>query len=261
MNEPTIIGDATLYLGDCLDILPTLDPVDAVVTDPPYMVTPTSITHYTNPGMIKGGWMSKEYPVGNGEMFGVEDFDNWMSVVLAACATDADAYFMTNDKQMMKMRASAEKAGWKFHNLLVWQKPHGIPNRWYFKDCEFTLYMWKGKAKTIRPPASTQVFRAPSTHPDRRHVSQKPVSLMQHYAGNSTDDGDAVLDPFMGSGTTGIACAKLGRKFIGIEIEPKYFDIACERIQKAYDQPDFFVEPPKPAVQQQFVRMTDRLNP
>ena len=62
--------------------------------------------------------------------------------------------------------------------------------------------------------------------------------------------GHTILDPFMGSGTTGVACAKLGRKFIGIEIESKYFDIACERIRKAYDQPDFFVEPPKPAKQE-----------
>ncbi len=59
-----------------------------------------------------------------------------------------------------------------------------------------------------------------------------------------------ILDPFMGSGTTGVACAKLGRKFIGIEIEPKYFDIACERIRKAYDQPDMFIERPKPPKQE-----------
>lgn len=61
-----------------------------------------------------------------------------------------------------------------------------------------------------------------------------------------------VLDPFMGSGTTGVACAKMGRKFIGIEIEPKYFDIACKRIEEAYKQPDMFVELPKKAEQINF---------
>ena len=64
-----------------------------------------------------------------------------------------------------------------------------------------------------------------------------------------TNHGQTILDPFMGSGTTGVACAKLGRKFIGIELKPKYFDIACERIEAAYKQPDLFVEPPAKAVQ------------
>lgn len=81
----------------------------------------------------------------------------------------------------------------------------------------------------------------------RLHPTQKPVGIMG-WCVEKTDG--IVLDPFMGSGTTGVACAKLGRKFIGIEIEPKYFDIACERIQKAYDQPDLFVEPPAKAVQE-----------
>ena len=76
---------------------------------------------------------------------------------------------------------------------------------------------------------------------------------MSHYIKNSTDRGQLVIDPFMGSGTTGVACAKLGRKFIGIELEPKYFDIACERIQKAYDQPDMFVELPKKLIQDKMV--------
>ena len=65
-----------------------------------------------------------------------------------------------------------------------------------------------------------------------------------------TDVGKTILDPFMGSGTTGVACAKLGRKFIGIEIEPKYFDIACRRIEAAYAQPDMFVPAPQPAKQE-----------
>jgi site-specific DNA-methyltransferase (adenine-specific) len=79
-----------------------------------------------------------------------------------------------------------------------------------------------------------------------------PFAMAFDQATSWTNPGDTILDPFMGSGTTGVACAKLGRKFIGIELEPKYFDIACERIQKAYDQPDMFVEPPKKAIQEGF---------
>jgi site-specific DNA-methyltransferase (adenine-specific) len=80
------------------------------------------------------------------------------------------------------------------------------------------------------------------------HPSPKPVKLMEWVVSNL--DGETVVDPFCGSGTTGVACAKLGRKFIGIEIEPKYFDIACRRIEQAYAQPDMFVTPPAKPVQE-----------
>jgi DNA modification methylase len=250
MNNPikkeVLIGGCRLLLGDCLEIMPTLEKVDAVITDPPYEITPTSITHYTKPGML-GGWMGKEYPVNQGKMFEIPEFGVWMSAALDAAKDDADAYFMSNDRNLADMINTSKESGWKVHNILVWQKPMGIPNRWYFKDVEFTVYCWKGKAKTIRHPSSKQTFKTAHTQ-DRKHPSEKPIKLMSHYIENSTDIGFSVLDPFMGSGT-GVACAKLGRKFIGIEMEPKYFDIACKRIEDAYKQPDLFVEPPKKAEQ------------
>jgi len=84
-----------------------------------------------------------------------------------------------------------------------------------------------------------------------QHPHQKPTHLMQRIL--EAYNADLILDPFMGSGTTGVACAKLGRKFIGIEIEPKYFDIACKRIEAAYAEPDMFVVQPKPAKQESFL--------
>jgi hypothetical protein len=81
------------------------------------------------------------------------------------------------------------------------------------------------------------------------HKSQKPISLML-WCVDFLPDAQTILDPFMGSGTTGVACAKMGRKFIGIELEPRYFDIACRRIEEAYRQPDLFIEPPAKAVQE-----------
>ena len=233
------IGDASLYRGDCREVLAAVRSVDVVVTDPPYEVTPGSVRHYTNNSM-QNGWMADSYPVNSSRMFEVPAFEDWMGVVFESCAADADAYFMSNDKVMSDMREAAQAAGWKFHNLLVWQKPVGIPNRWYFKDCEFALYMWRGKAKTIRQPSSPQTFRCGHVR-DRRHVSQKPVELIAHYVTNSSDPGDLVLDPFMGVGTTGVACARFGRRFVGIEIDADYFRIACERIEAAYDQGDLFV--------------------
>jgi len=85
---------------------------------------------------------------------------------------------------------------------------------------------------------------------DNTHPTVKPQELMKYLCRLVTPVGGTVLDPFMGSGTTGVACAKMGRKFIGIELEPKYFDIACKRIEQAYDQPDMFIEPPKKAIQE-----------
>ena len=84
---------------------------------------------------------------------------------------------------------------------------------------------------------------------DRQHPNEKPLALMQRVVGTHSNVGDQVLDPFMGSGTTGVAAVKLGRKFTGIEIDPGYFDIACRRIAAALKEPDMFVEPPKPIKQ------------
>lgn len=82
------------------------------------------------------------------------------------------------------------------------------------------------------------------------HPCPKPVRFMQRLVGRCSLPAETICDPFMGSGTTGVACAKLGRKFIGIELDPRYFDIACKRIEKAYSQPDLFIEPPKSAKQE-----------
>jgi site-specific DNA-methyltransferase (adenine-specific) len=248
------IGDATLYLGDSREVLPSLSDMDAVVTDPPYEVTPTSITHYKPGGSpLLRGWMGESYPVGHGKMFAVPGFSEWAALVFAACRADADAYFMVNDKKLAEMQAAMIGGGWQLHNILVWKKPMGIPNRWYFKDAEFCLYMWRGTARTIRMPPSTQVFAAGHTI-DREHNSQKPVSLMAHYVLNSTDLGDVVLDPFMGSGTTGVACARLGRRFVGIEIEERYFDVACRRIEQTQRQQDMFVPVPSEEVYDRGIR-------
>ena len=84
MTSPVVIGDCTLYSGDCLEVMPTLNPVNCIVTDPPYPVTPTSKNHFTNPGMIKSGWMMNEYPMGDGLMFECPKFDDWLPLAFSA---------------------------------------------------------------------------------------------------------------------------------------------------------------------------------
>jgi site-specific DNA-methyltransferase (adenine-specific) len=233
-----------LHLGDCREVLPQLGQVDLVVTDPPYLLTSGG-----NTATVKalGGWLGSYGNNGNPLGSNIEWLDI-MRLVFDALKDDGDCYVMANDKNVILAGNAAAFVGFGFHNLLVWDKCTAIPNRWYMKNCEFTLYLWKGKAKTIRDPASKQLCFVPNTQ-DAAHPTAKPVELMAHYICNSSDVGDLVLDPFMGVGSTGVACARRGRKFIGIEQEQKYFDIACRRIGEAIKQGEMFVERSRPGEQ------------
>jgi DNA modification methylase len=208
------IGDATLYLGDCLEVLPTLGKIDAVVTDPPY-----GIGHKWSGGG-KHGWANAKSE---------SNHRNAWDQKRPAGSTLTTLRLMSDEQIIW--------GGNYFADVLppsrcwfVWDKP----------ERGFTLaeaeLAWTNRDNV------TRVFAHPRSEPDRVHPTQKPVALMVwclQWSGAET-----ILDPFMGSGTTGVACAKLGRKFIGIEIDERYFEIACKRIEEAYAQPDMFVEPP-----------------
>jgi DNA modification methylase len=230
-----LLGKHRLVCGDSTnadDVAKCLNGVEPhlMVTDPPYHVTPTSVMHYKSPGMINAGWMAKDYPVNSSEMFEVPDFVEWMPLAYTSLASNSDAYIMSNDRNLAEIFGEAKSAGWRYHNTLLWQKPNGIPNRWYFKDVEFSLYLFKGKAKTIRLASSTQTFKCNHTS-DRAHMSQKPVELFEHYVLNSSDSGQAVYDPFLGSGTTIIAAEMTGRACYGLELSPEYCDVIVQRWQ------------------------------
>lgn len=229
------IGRATLYQGDCRDILPMLGKVDAVVTDPPYLLVSGGVTNRPMMGKFKEGVYDN-----SGAIIPVDiEFEDWLPLV-ADKLESGHAYIMVNNRHVAECQKQAELAGFRFHNLLVWDKGIATPNRWYMKNCEFTLFMFRGKANKIKDAGCKQLIKCmPPINAD--HETQKPVALMQHYIGNSTVEDDAVLDPFMGSGTTGVAAVQMGRHFIGIEKEAKYFDIACRRLQDAQRQGDLFV--------------------
>ena len=230
-----IAEGVTLFLGDSREIVPTLERVSLVVTDPPYLLT-SGGDNKTREGF--GGWLSS---YGNtGEV--VECDISWSEIaqmIYGALKDDADAYIMANDKNVNDAINAALDVGFKFHNLLVWQKNTAVMNRWYMKDCEFTIYLYRGRARMIRDPSSKQLASVPNLR-DPDHPTSKPQELMALYIGNSSDPGDMVLDPFMGVGSTGAAAVKLGRRFTGIELEEKYFDIARKRIEAALRSPDMF---------------------
>jgi site-specific DNA-methyltransferase (adenine-specific) len=234
------IGNATLYLGDCLEILPTLPKVDAVITDPPY----SDKTHDNAKSNAGGGSGVKAID------FKAIDFKA-IEVLLSACAPLCDGWFIAN----MDWRhiAQLEFEPHSFYELIrfgVWVKTNPMPqisadrpaNGW---DGIAYLYP-RGKKKDWSGGGSHGNWIGPViTNGD--HPTGKPVDMVSQWVDRFTEFGGAVLDPYMGSGTTGVACMRAGRSFIGIEREPKYFDIACRRIEQAHKQAPLFPhDEPKP---------------
>jgi site-specific DNA-methyltransferase (adenine-specific) len=211
MTEPRIerIGDAILYEGDCYTILPTLPPVDAVVTDPPYGIQRFTkgfgTTRFKGHGAEKDGFAWDKKPTAE-----------FFASLLKSC-TESIIWGANN----FELPAS--------EYFFVWDKMQTVDN---FASAELAYTNIKMPAKVFRYSIHqhNQTFRD--------HPTTKPVPLMEWCI--TFTSGAVVLDPFMGSGTTGVACANLGRKFIGIERDPKYFDIACERITAAYSQGRLF---------------------
>lgn len=220
-----VIGDATLYLGDCLEIMPTLGKVDAVVTDPPYGIRADEAAA-KNHG--KWGWRDYGPSAWDRQPPSREVFD-----LLRAASREqiiwGGNYF--TDRLPPSM------------GFLIWDKGQ---RDFSLADCE---YAWRSKCAAARVISYP---RAAALGDGKEHPTQKPVAVMQWCLG-FLPDAETILDPFMGSGTTGVACANLGRKFIGVEIEEKYFDIACKRIEIAYRQPRLFEEPRPKAKQGELI--------
>jgi len=221
-----------LIQGDCLDVMATLEDgsVDVVITDPPYKLTSGGLS-----GVCTGGIFDPSHYDNKGKLFKMVEPDEWMPVVYRVMREDSELYTMTNDKNMRTMLNSAHSCGLRLHNVIVWDRCSPTPNRWYMKRCEFILYFWKGRARKINNMGTSALFSIPCKRGDRFHPTEKPVSLMSILIDNATDTDSVILDPFMGGGSTGIACVDAGRSFIGIELDPDYFTIASTRIQSAID--------------------------
>lgn len=225
------IGHATLYHANALDVLPSIQ-ADLVVTDPPYELT--SGGGVPSDGRRMSGKFNNEKYNNNGKIVACDiDWPDFMPLIYGALRGDSHAYVMCNNRHVGNMLAAAEGAGFRFHNLLVWDKGNATPNRWYMKNCEFTGFFFKGAAKYVNDCGARQLIYVPQ-EPYGDHPTPKPTTLMRHYIEQSSDAGHVVLDPFMGVGSTGVAAIRAGRKFIGIELDENYFDQACRRIEAEY---------------------------
>ena len=216
-----VIGDATLYLGDCREILPTLPKVDAVVTDPPYGI---AFVHGGGDTKGIGAGRYRTQFAGEAIVGDTAPFDpqSILSLDLPTVLWGANHY----------ASRLPDASGW-----LVWDKRAASGHTNDFADCEMA-WTNTGKVARVFRHHWDGMMRASETG-QRYHPTQKPVVLMS-WCIAQLGEVTTIYDPFMGSGTTGVACANLGRTFIGIEIEPKYFDIACGRIDAAYAQGRLF---------------------
>lgn len=257
--EPVQIGNATLYCGNCLDIIPALGQVDHVIGDPPY----EKHMHDHKRGKKIFGAQKRIRIDGHAnpppvDFSSVDGVRGPVTPMLVDASVGWLLLFCTPEG-VAPWRDHIEDARAKYKRACVWVKPDSAPQfngQGPAMGAEMFVSAWCGNGHASwNGGGRRNVFTHPCQPPDRHgvHPTEKPVSLMTEVISLFTNLGQAILDPFMGSGTTGVACAKLGRKFIGIELDPKYFDIACKRIQQAYDEPDLFIEPPAKAVQEPLI--------
>lgn len=220
------IGDATLYLGDCREILPTLCNVDAVVTDPPY-----------------GIGENDRKVASRGKLAAAKDYGafSWDTEPIDA---ELIAIIREHSSHQIIFGGNYFEGLGPTSCWLVWDKQNGDND---FADCELA---WTNLPKAVRRIYWRWNGMIRKGDDVREHPTQKPEGVMKWCIEHLPSTVRMICDPFMGSGTTGVAAVKLGRSFIGIEREPSYFDIACRRIETAYKQPDMFIQRPEPAKQE-----------
>lgn len=240
MNRVEQIGDCTLYLGDCREILPQIGKVDAVVTDPPYSVSVAGSVHI---GRAGNGSRRLDFFSGDSDW---QAMSNMVAEIadlsIQHVAHNGSMYWWCGHRQFGTLISLFEDAGFSTR-FLVWSKECPAPSppgAGYPSGAEICAYAYR-QGRTFNTELRSNVIVADSFRfgqPGKvDHPTQKPLAVIEPLIRTSTNSGFLILDPFMGSGTTGVACVKLGRKFIGIEIHEPYFDIACRRIQTAVNEP------------------------
>jgi len=216
-----VIGDCRLLLGDCREVLPTLGKVDCVVTDPPYGMAFRSNYRLVKHDAIKNDCDAE-------------------SLLLAYSINAAHSkYILCRWDNLSEVPRPSSCITWVKNNWSMGDLQHE-----HARQTESILF-YPGAEHFFPAGRPTDVLEVPRTG-NNYHPTEKPRELMEAIVRWTYG---TILDPFMGSGTTGVACVKLGRKFIGIEIEPKYFDIACKRIEAATKEPRLPLPEPKPVQQ------------
>lgn len=253
MGEPRreILADGIeLWLGDCREVLPGIVQVDHVIMDPPY----EAHMHAAKRGVKVYGAQKRIRIDGHANPPPVDfaSIDGLREEVTGTLAAKCDGWFLAfcTPEGIAPWRDAIEAAGAKYKRACFWHKPDSAPQfngqgpamaveAFVIAWCASGHSRWNGGGRR-------NIFHHSTNQPDRHgsHPTEKPLPLMCELVQLFTCKGDRVLDPFAGSGTTGVACVKHGRRFIGIEQDQKYFDIARRRIDDALARPDFFIDRP-----------------
>lgn len=246
-REEILSDDVRLILGDCRDVLPTLAAVHHIITDPPY-----EDELHKAMGRIRrndGREMIQD--------LGFDGINATRAEVAAALVTAATgwAIVFTLAEGVRAWRDPIQAAGGKWDTTLAWIKPDASPRfngqgaaRGF--ECAVTAWCGPGYRKWNGGGKRGVYTHCVNTGRQGEHPTEKPLPLMLDLVRDYTQPRELICDPFMGSGTTGVAAVKVGRRFVGIEQNEKWFDLSCRRIQAALDAPDMFVEAPKPQKQE-----------
>jgi site-specific DNA-methyltransferase (adenine-specific) len=219
-----VIGDAELWLGDALDLLPSIGRFDAVVTDPPYMMG--SAATRTSRGKDKG-FRSRVGEWSNSAYW----YAAWFSQCWRSLPRHGSVWVCCNWRSLPVLTLAADQCGASTSSVVVWDKNWlGVGSTLGLRQRYELVAQYGRKDFAITDRSAPDLWTIPwSSQRPHGHESEKPVDLMARCVGLAA--GEVILDPFMGVATTGVACVRLGRRFIGIETEERWFDLACRRIE------------------------------
>lgn len=249
-----IIGDCRLILGDCREILPTLGKVDAVVTDPPY----SSGARTDSERQVRGAMLRS---MEDQDWFSHDAMTTWgfswfirsvFSDLRQSLTPGGHVYCFIDWRNTPNLYGMLEASGYRVNHCLVWAKPHFGMGAYWRNQHENIVFASNGMPAEMRDRGKGSVLMFAAISPlTRVHPTEKPVALLIDIL--DAIPGQRVFDPFMGSGSTGVAAVRAGREFVGCEINPNHFDIACRRIEDATKQADLFIVNAPPPAQTSFL--------
>lgn len=234
------MSDIKLYNGDCLELMKLIPDksIDLILTDPPYKITARG-----NGGNSGGMFQKKE--VNNGKIFKVNDLEieDWLPEFYRVLKDGTHCYIMTNNKNITHYLSVIDLSLFHFIKNLIWVKDNKIMGQTYMSQFEYVIMLRKGKHKRINDCGQSDVLQIPNKKMKNLegktiHDTEKPVKLNEILIANSSNEGETVLDPFMGVGSCGVACVNTNRNFIGIELDEGYYNIAKEKIESAQSNID-----------------------
>ena len=232
------MSDIKLYNGNCLELMKLIPDksIDLILTDPPYKITARG-----NGGNSGGMFQKKE--VNNGKVFKVNDLEieDWLPEFYRVLKDGTHCYIMTNNKNITHYLSVIDSSLFHFIKNLIWVKDNKIMGQTYMSQFEYVIMLRKGKHKRINDCGQGDVLQIPNKKMKNLegktiHDTEKPVKLNEILIANSSNEGEIVLDPFMGVGSCGVACINTNRDFIGIELDEGYYNIGKERIESAQSE-------------------------